>query len=92
MTKHVVACARAVLAGLPSLAQGGDRIRSLGGPAALARAPATPQRVARASAPLRLVRRAPAGRVPERVTKFRRNERGDPTCQPLAARHAGVRR
>jgi len=30
-------CVRASAAGRPSLAQGGDRIRSLGGPAALAR-------------------------------------------------------
>jgi len=61
-------------AGLPSLAQTGDRIRSLGCPAG-SRARIAPRRVTR----------APAGRVPERVTKFRRNERGSPAGRARAA-------
>jgi hypothetical protein len=78
MTRHVVAVAQASLAGLPLVRSAGTLVAHSRGPAALARAPATLRLVPRASAPLRLVRRAPAGRVPERVTKFRRNERGSP--------------
>ncbi len=89
---RTVAGARTTLAGLPLVRSAGTLVAHSRGPAALARAPATPRGVTRAPTALRLVPRALAGRVPERVTKFGRNERGDPACQALAARHAEVPR
>ena len=71
--------ARASLAGLPSLAQGGDRIRSLGGPA-IARTRAIRRGASRA--------RRPDG-SPSEVTKFRRNERGSPAGPARAGQSAG---
>ena len=79
-----VAGARASPAGLPSLAQGGDRIRSLGCPAGL-HARETPRRITRETCRGRSRARRPGGSPSERV-KFRPRERDYPSRSGLSCR------